>query len=69
MSTTYNAQQIQAAVAALKTLKEKPFVKHQWEELVFWLSRDNDPQMRERMYREMDTILEKDPGSKVFKMQ
>ena len=68
MSTTYSHQQIQVAVAALKAHKEKPFVSHEWEELVFRLSRDNDPQLREKMYREMDEITEKDPGFSIFRM-
>jgi hypothetical protein len=66
MSTTYSAQQIKAAVTALKVYHEKPFVKHQWEELVYHLCRDNDPKMRERMNREMDEILEKESGLNVF---
>lgn len=68
MSKRYTAKQVKAAVTALKNHKEKPFVRHEWEELVLRLSRDNDPQLRERMYREMDDILEKDPGFKLFKM-
>jgi hypothetical protein len=68
MSTTYSEQQIKAAVTALNVYHEKPFVKHQWEELVFHLCRNNDPVMRERMIREMDEILEKEPGLNVFRM-
>jgi hypothetical protein len=68
MSTTYSVQQIQAAVAALKAFKERPFVSHEWEEIVSRLIRDNDPRLRERMYREVDDILAKDPGFKVFNM-
>lgn len=64
----YSAQQIKAAVAALKTHQEKPYVSHQWEELVLRLSHDNDPQLREKMYREMKVILDKDPGFKIFRM-
>jgi hypothetical protein len=66
MSPKYSVSQIKSAVAALKAHQEKPFVSHQWEELVLLLSHDNDPQMRERMYREMDAILEKDPWFKFF---
>ena len=62
MSTTYSAQQISTAVSALLAYKEEPFVKHQWEELVFHLSHGNDPLMREKMRHEMDEILKKDPG-------
>jgi hypothetical protein len=68
MSAKFTDQQIKAASSALNAYKEKPFVKHQWEELVFRLSHDSDPCMRERMYHEMDIILEKDPGFRVFKM-
>ena len=68
MLPTYSAQQINASVAALRNYKEKPYVSYEWEELVSRLSRDNDPKMRERMYREMDEILEKDPGFNIFRM-
>jgi hypothetical protein len=68
MSTTYCCQQIQVAVAAMKAYKEKPFVSHEWEELVFRLSRDSDPQLREKMYREIDEIVAKDPGFNIFRM-
>jgi hypothetical protein len=68
MSGKYSDQQIKAAVAALNDYQEKPFVSHQWEELVLSLCRDNDPHLREKMYREMDVILKKDPGFKIFTM-
>ena len=68
MSSNFSDQKIQAALAALKAYKEKPFISHEWEELVLRLSHDNDPHLRERMYREMDEILVKDPGFKVFRM-
>ena len=68
MPSKYSAEQIQAAVAAMKAYREKPYVSHEWEELVLRLSRDNDPHLRERMYREMDDIMEKDPGFKIFRM-
>jgi hypothetical protein len=67
MTSKYSTKQIQAAVAALNTYKEEPFVKHEWEELVLHLSHDNDPRLREKMYREMDEILRKDPGFNVFR--
>lgn len=67
MHSKYTVKQIKAAVTALKNYKEKPFVRYEWEELVLRLSRDNDPQMREKMHREMDDILEKDPGFKLLK--
>lgn len=62
----YSDQQIKAALAALKAYTEKPFVSHKWEELVLRLSQDNDPKMREKMYHEMDIILERDPWNKMF---
>jgi hypothetical protein len=64
----YSSQQISAAVAALNAYKEKPFVSHKWEELVLHLSHDNDPQFRDKMSREMKTILDKDPGFKLFSL-
>jgi hypothetical protein len=66
MEDKYSSQQIKAAVAALNAYKEKPFVNHKWEELVLHLSHDDDPQFRDKMYREMETILGKDPGFKIF---
>lgn len=69
MSQQISAQQIKAAVEAMKAHKDKPFVKHQWEELVYYLSRGNDPQLREQMYREMDVIREKEPHFSVFRAQ
>lgn len=68
MAGKYSDQQRKTAVLALKAHREKPFVSHQWEELVLQLSHDNDPHMREKMYREMDAILDKDPGFKLFRM-
>jgi len=67
MESKYSAKQIKAAVTALKNYKEKPFVKHEWEELVLRLSRDNDPELRERMFHEMEEIMEKDPGFRLLK--
>jgi hypothetical protein len=69
MSDKYTVQQIKTAVAALKAYKEKPFVKHQWEELVLRLSHDSDPCLREKMKREMNDVMVKDPGFSVFIMQ
>jgi hypothetical protein len=66
MAGKYSDQQIKAAVAALNSHQEKPYVSHQWEELVLCLCRDNDPHLREEMYREMDVILKNDPGFKIF---
>jgi hypothetical protein len=68
MSSIYSIQQIQAAVAALKAYKEKPYISHEWEELVLRLSHDSDPKLREQMHREMDDIMDKDPGFKVFRI-
>lgn len=62
MSVKYSQQQINAAVAALKAHVEKPFVKHQWEEVVFYLSHGDDPAMRKKMSGEMDDIMRKNPG-------
>jgi hypothetical protein len=36
--------------------------------LVFHLCHNDDPEMRERMNREMDVILEKEPGLDVFRI-
>jgi hypothetical protein len=69
MSAKYSDQQIKTAVAALKAYKEKPFVEHQWEELVLRLSHDSDPGMREKMKREMNDVMAKDPGFSIFMMQ
>jgi len=66
MFSRFSNQQIQVAVSALKAYEEKPFVDHKWEELVARLCHDNDPQLREKMYREMDDILKKDPWFNVF---
>ena len=66
MPPMFNKQQIQAALTALKAHKETPFVKHQWEEIVSRLCHDSDPLLRERMKREMDVILKKDPGFRQF---
>ena len=68
MSSEFSISKKQAAVAALKAYKEEPFVSHEWAELVVRLSHDSDPRIREQMYREMDAILQKDPGFKRFGM-
>jgi hypothetical protein len=67
MFPKYSAEQIQAAVAAMKAYDTTACISHEWEELVLRLSHDNDPHLRERMYREMDEIMEKDPGFSVFR--
>jgi hypothetical protein len=66
MVAKYSAQQIKAAVAALNTHREKQYISHQWGELVLRLSRDEDPQLREKMFRELDVLLENDSGFKIF---
>jgi hypothetical protein len=68
MPSNYSPEKIKAALAAMKTYKHQPYVSHEWEELVFRLSHDNDPKVREKMYHEMDEILAKDPGFRVFRM-
>ena len=68
MSPTYSAQQIKESVAALKAYQDKSYVSHEWEELVLQLSKDIDPKLRERMHREMEDILKKDPGFNIFRM-
>jgi len=55
-----------AALSALSSYHEQPFVPHEWEELVVQLSRSNDPLLREKMYQELDAIREKEPFFKVF---
>jgi hypothetical protein len=65
MSVKYNQQQIRSAVTALKAYREKPFVKHQWEEVVFYLSQGDDPGMRATMSRELEDIKNKNPGISV----
>jgi hypothetical protein len=68
MSPLFSEQQIKDAASALKSHKEKPFVSHTWEELVSCLSHDSDPVLREKMVRELDEILKKNPGFKSFMM-
>lgn len=68
MSPTYTAQQIKKSVEALKAYQDKSYVSHEWEELVYQLSKDIDPKLRERMHREMEDILKKDPGFNIYRM-
>jgi hypothetical protein len=68
MHPVYSQEQLQAAAAAMRAYKEKPFIKHQWEEIVFKLGYGNDPALREKMYREMDEMMEKDPNFNIFKL-
>lgn len=65
MLVKYSQKQISAAVAALKAHVEKPFVKHQWEEVVYYLSQGEDPAMSKKMSGEMDEIMRKNPGLSV----
>ena len=62
MFSKYSEQQIKAVVAALRDYKEKPYVSYEWEELVYRLSNDNDPQLRK-----MAEILDKELGHKIFR--
>ena len=58
MSKENSSKKISEAISILKSHKEQPFIKHQWEELVQQLSQMNDPQLREIAKREMNTIHE-----------
>ncbi len=55
------AVKIKAAATALRAHQERPFVPHEWEELVAELCRTSDPRLRERMIRELADIKVKDP--------
>lgn len=44
-----------AALAALKSYKERPFVKHQWDELVMNLNRVNDAKLLELIGQDKDS--------------
>jgi hypothetical protein len=66
MNSDDYAVKAKAAVSALKSYQEKPFVPHEWEELVVQLSRSNDPRLREMMYLELDAIRQKEPFFRVF---
>ena len=68
MFSKYSKEQLQAAVAALKNYKEGSFIRHEWEELVSRLCHVNDPVLREKMTREMEAIVEKDPAFRNFGM-
>jgi hypothetical protein len=68
MVDKYSSQQIKDVVTALNAHQEKSYISHQWEEVVLYLIHDNDPQLREKMYREMDAILNSDPGFKIFSL-
>jgi hypothetical protein len=68
MLSKYSKEQLQTAVAALNNYKEGPFIRYEWEELVSRLCHINDPALREKMGREMETILEKDPAFKDLEM-
>jgi len=58
MSKENSSKKIREAISILNSYKERPFIKHQWEELVQQLSQMNDPQLREIAKREMDSIQE-----------
>ncbi|MFZ4856682.1 MAG: hypothetical protein ACOYL3_09820 [Desulfuromonadaceae bacterium] len=68
MFSKYSKEQLHAAAEALRVYKEEPFIRHEWEELVSRLCRDNDPVLREKMTREMQIIVEKNPTFKNFGM-
>jgi hypothetical protein len=58
MSKEKSSNRISEAISILNAYKERPFIKHQWEELVQHLSQMNDPQLRDLAKREMDSIHE-----------
>jgi hypothetical protein len=60
-SPAFSAQQRKSAVEALSTYKGRPFVKHEWEEIVAFLSHSDDPDLQERMRREIEAIRELNP--------
>jgi hypothetical protein len=68
MLSKYSKEQLHAAAEALKAYKEKPFVCHEWQELVSRLCHSSDPQLREKMQQEMKAIMEIDPHFKNFEM-
>jgi hypothetical protein len=55
---------IDATLSALKSYKERPFVKHQWEELVLHLYQMNDPLLIAMISLDMKFIRENDPSFK-----
>lgn len=65
MASEYYSVKINAALAALKSYKEPPFVKHQWEELAQELHRVNDPLLLAMISREMSFIRKNDPSFKL----
>ena len=60
MSESNLSNRISEALLTLKTYKERPFVTHQWEELIQQLSKMNDPQLQEIAKREIDSIRKND---------
>jgi len=66
MFSKYTEEQRMTVVAALRAHKESHFISHQWEELVYRLQNDENPKMRARMRRELEDILEKDPGARGY---
>jgi len=66
MFSKFSKQQFQTAADAMRSFREEPFIRHEWEELVSRLCRVGDPVLREKMAREMETILEKDHAFKNF---
>ena len=62
MSSENYSVMTSAAVAALKSYKEPPFVKHQWEELAMELFRMNDPLLLAMIRTEIEFIRDNDPS-------
>lgn len=52
----YGDNQIQAALAAMRSYQEKPFVSHEREELLASLNRINDPALKEILSREIEAV-------------
>lgn len=58
MSKENLSKRASEAISILNSYRERPFIKHQWEELVQQLSQMNDPQIREIAKVEMVSIIE-----------
>ncbi|BCS55932.1 hypothetical protein [Geobacter sp. SVR] len=62
MTSEEYASKARAALSVLASYQEKPFVCHEWEELLVRLSRMDDPQFRDLIDREIEAVRKKDPG-------
>ena len=62
MTSRFSEQQIKAAVAALNTFMEKPYVNYERWELALRWSRSVDPVLRDLMRHEVETMQKDDPG-------